>query len=161
MSRQPLIAFAVVAAVSGLLALPARADFADVVRTVEAKAGGHKTPIPLFGLVRFAVWMIHPDGVHDIELATWEGTHVSVDAREIASVVRSRSGAGYQPVVASRSRNGEWTYIYARPARGDLLDVILVTHDNDDTVAIRAVLEPRVFADQVGDHHHAAKIAGR
>lgn len=144
-----------------LIAPSARADFADVVRAVEARAGGHKTPIPLFGLVRLAVWIAHPDGVHDIEIATWEGKH-SIPAEEIAPLLRARAGADYQPMIVSRSkRGGDWTFIYARPRSERLLEIIMVNHDNEDTVVMRAVVEPRVLSGEIAgrSHHHGMAFA--
>jgi hypothetical protein len=64
-------------------------------------------------------------------------------------------------MVATRSRSGEWTYIYARPGRGDLMEMLLVTHDRSDTVALRALVDPKRLVDEINDqhHHHHVQVA--
>jgi hypothetical protein len=152
------LAIAAAAALYLLIAIPAHADFAEVVKCVESKAGSHKTPVPFFGLVRAAVWMIHPEGVHDVELATWEDTDAAIDGREITKTLQAKAGASYQPIIRSRSRNGEWAYIYARP-RGTLMEIVIVTHDKSDTVAMRAVIELKRLELMINDHRHATDVA--
>ncbi len=155
MTKRRTTALALAAALFAIPAATVRADFSDVVRAIEAKGGHHRSAIPLFGLVRMMIWIAHPDGVHDLELATWEDRRFSIDAREIEPLLHATAGADYRPMVATRSRNGEWTYIYARPARGDLMEMLIVTHDRSDTVALRALIEPKRLADEInGEHHH-------
>jgi hypothetical protein len=165
MIRSRFSALTAAAVLCAAIALPVRADFDDVVRALETKAGGHRQPIPLFGLVRLAIWIAHPDGVHDLEMATWEGTRTVIDGKEVAPLLRSKAGANYRPLVAAHSRrDGEWTYIYARPGRGDLMEIIVLSHDREDTVAIRALIEPRVMAQEFGDrshHRHGVSFARR
>jgi hypothetical protein len=158
MTRTRATAFALAAILFAIPAATARADFSEVVAAIEAKGGRHKTVIPLFGLVRMMIWIAHPEGVHDLQLATWEGRKFSIDGPEIEPLLRAKAGAGYRPMVATRFRNGEWTYIYARPARGDLMEMLLVTHDRSDTTVLRALIEPHRLAEEMNDPHHHGHV---
>ncbi len=154
MTRSRIITLVLAALLFVIPAARARAEFADVVRAIEAKGGHHRTAIPLFGLVRMVIWFAHPDGVHDLELATWEDKHFSIDAREIEPLLHAKEGADYRPMVATHSRNGEWTYIYARPGRSNLMDMLLVTHDRSDTVVVRVLLDPKRLSEEINRDHH-------
>src|SRR5438445_7688219 len=134
------IAFVLFAA--GFVALPLRADFDSLVRAVETIPGLHRVPIPGFGLVRLAVWMIHPEGVHDLQLATFEGNvgralspsgRVENPTHMLEALLRQHADAGYQPLVQAHSRrNGELTLIWARPSRGNMVELLLLAHDPGD-----------------------------
>jgi hypothetical protein len=146
-------------------ALPVRADFDSLVRAVETIPGLHRVPMPGFGLVRFAVWMIHPKGVHDFQLATFEGKHTGdIDSRELERLLRRHADAGYSPLVQAHSRrNGELTLIWARPsANGITVELLLLAHDpNDETVVLRTVVDVETIAREIGNPHTATRIARR
>jgi len=148
---------------TAFVALPLRADFDSLVRAVETIPGLHRVPMPGFGLVRFAVWMVHPEGVHDLQLATFEGEGGDIDQRELERLLRRHAEAGYQPLVQAHSRrNGELTLIWARPARGDLVELLLLAHErNDETVVLRTVVDVETIAREIGNPHSAIHIAHR
>jgi hypothetical protein len=133
-----------------LAAIPLQAGFGEVVNAISKTPGLHRTPIPFFGLARFVVRVGHPKGVHDIELATFEGDG-AVDRRDVAAILRDTIRDGYSPVVQSRSnRNGEFTFIFARPGR-DTVDMLIVAHDHDDTTVVRAVVDIETFAREINN----------
>lgn len=138
-----------------LLALPARADFRDVERTLRSQLGSPMY-LPLLGVARFATWIIHPHGVHDFQLATWEGNSraTSIEGADLERLLQRGLTPDYQPLVRVRSR-GEWTFIYARPI-GSRFEVMLLTHDHSDTVLVRADID----AEQLGRAVSQRKIAG-
>jgi hypothetical protein len=151
-----------------LAAAPLRADFNSLVRAVETIPGMRRVPIPAFGLVRFAVWMIHPKGVHDIQLATFEtrdrdGERNEIDQAQLEKLIRRHADAGYQPLVQVRSRRaGEVTLIWARPARGDRVELLLLAHERgDETVVLRTVVDIETVAREIGNPHTAVRIAKR
>ena len=157
--RIALILFA-----AAFVALPLRADFDSLVRAVETIPGLHRVPIPGFGLVRLAVWMIHPEGVHDLQLATFEGKGGDIDQRELERLLRKHADAGYQPLVQAHSRrNGELTLIWARPsANGNTVELLLLAHDpSDETVVLRTVVDVETIAREIGNPHTATRIARR
>ena len=137
---------------AGLFAIPLHAGFGDVVDAIERTPGLHRTTIPFFGLARFVVRVAHPKGVHDLQLATFEGDG-TVDRRDVAAILRDSIRDGYSPIVQTHSkRTGEFTFIFARPLH-DNIDMLIVTHDNSDTTVVRAVVDSDVFAREINGEH--------
>jgi hypothetical protein len=145
MSRRLAIALIFVAA-------SARADFNALVRAVESTNGIHRIWTPGISLVRLGVRMIHPEGVHDFEIAVFEGDG-NLDLERIM-----RSNPGTPMVRVHERRSGDTTVIWARPC-GDLVEMLLVTHEpNDNTVVLRAVVNGEKLAQAVADPRHASRI---
>jgi hypothetical protein len=156
MRQRVLLSMAVVA----LFALPMRGGFDEVVDAISKTSGLHRTPIPFFGLARFAVRIAHPKGVHDIQLATFEGAG-TVDRRDVAAILRDSIRDGYHPIVQTRSnRDGQFTFIFARPD-GSVIDMLIVTHDRGDTTVVRAVVDGDVFAKEVNGERVATGVGTR
>lgn len=154
MTKRTLAAVALLS----LLTLPLYAGFGEVVEAISRTPGLHRTTIPFFFLARFAVRVAHPKGVHDVQLATFEGD-AGVDRRAVAAILRDSIRDGYAPIVQTRSnRSGEWSFIFARPS-GDTIDMLVVTHDNEDTTVVRAVVDAEVFAHEVNGEHDVTKVA--
>ena len=131
-------------------ALPLYADFDAIVSEIETHGGLHRVRVPLLGLARFAVWIARPKGVFDFQLATWEGES-SIAPNEASAIVRRNAGRGFSPVVETHSRrDGEWSFIYARPHGERTIELLIVSHDNSDTVVLRAVVDAVVFSQDVG-----------
>src|SRR3954453_7491333 len=138
--RRRLVLVITLLSVFVLGAGPGRADFNEIVRAVESRYNVHRTWIPMFGLVRFALWVAHPGGVSDVQLATFEGAHLD-DVQGLADIVRRNAGEAMQPLVQTRSnRNGETTLIYARPLGGDRVALLIFAHDSEDTTVLRVVV---------------------
>jgi hypothetical protein len=129
-----LVVFALISA------KPALADFNAVVRAIESRYGVKQTWIPFFGLARLAIRVAHPEGVDDLQLATFE--HASLgDVREVEALVRQYAGEGFRPLVQVHStRNGECTLIYARPVGGDRVALLIFAHDRDDTTLLNVTV---------------------
>ena len=139
--------------VFALGATPARANFDDIVRAVESRYNVHRTWIPMFGLVRFALWVVHPGGVSDVQLATFEDAHFD-DQQGLAEIVRRNAGEPMQPLVQARSnRDGETTLIYARPLGGDRVALLIFAHDREDTTVLRVVVSMDKFSEAVNHPH--------
>ncbi len=140
-----------------LFAIPLRAGFEEVVDAMQRTPGLHRTPIPFFGLARFVVRVAHPKGVHDVQVATFEGSG-TVDRRDVAAILRDSIRDGYSPIVQTRSnRSGDWTYVFARPA-GKNIDMLVVDHDRHDTTVVRAVVDGDVFAREMNGKHGFASM---
>jgi hypothetical protein len=128
-------------------ATPARANFDDIVRAVESRYHVQRTTIPMFGLVRFALWCVHPGGVSDVQLATFENAHFD-DMKGLADIVRRNAGEAMQPLVQTRSnRQNETTLIYARPLGGDRVALLIFAHDREDTTLVRVVVSMDKFSE--------------
>jgi hypothetical protein len=152
-SRRLLLLIAL--SVFALGATPARANFDDVVRAVESRYHVQRTNIPMFGLVRFALWVVHPGGVSDVQLATFENAHFD-DMKGLADIVRRNAGEPMQPLVQSHSnRDGETTLIYARPLGGDRVALLIFAHDREDTTVLRVVVSMDKFSETMNHPHRA------
>src|SRR5712691_4136942 len=79
--------------------------FDDVVYSLESRLG-HSTWIPFFGLARTAVRVVHPEGVHDLQLAVFEGKG-PLDPLDLQNVMSTRAGRDFSPLVRVRSRRGQ------------------------------------------------------
>jgi hypothetical protein len=144
-SRRRLLFLVAVVSVFTLGATPARAGFDEIVRAVESRYRIHRTTIPFFGLVRFALWVTQPGGVSDVQLATFEDAHFD-DERGLADIINRNAGEAFQPLVRSRSnRNGEVTQIYAHPLGHDRVALLVFAHDRDDTTIVRVVVSMDKF----------------
>ena len=156
MNKRALLAFAILA-----FAAPLYADFGSIERALTTRLG-KPTYIPLLGLVRFATWIVRPEGVHDFQLAVYEGPRRGIDGVEIERIVAREVPRGFAPLVRARSRDGEWTFIYVRPS-GNRVELIIVAHDHGDgdTTLIRVDVDAVRVAREMGDEHKMVKIAKR
>ena len=146
----------VTAIIFTLAAATARADFDSLVRVVESSRGMHRIWTPGISLARLGVRMIHPAGVHDFQLALFEG-NADVDFETVL-----RSTPAPPMVRAHDGRSGETAVIWARPLRSDLMEMLLLAHDpNDQTVVLRAVIDGEMLARVIADPRHAPRIASR
>jgi len=143
------------------VAAPLYADFGSIERALTARLGS-PTTIPLMGIVRLVTWVAHPEGVHDFQLAVYEGPRRGVDSLEIERIVAREVPRGFSPLVRTRARNGEWTLIYARPS-GNRVELVIVVHDHGDgdTTLLRVDLDAVKVARNMGDGHALVKIAKR
>ncbi|HXH38560.1 MAG TPA: hypothetical protein VNN08_08025 [Thermoanaerobaculia bacterium] len=152
--RRRLVLLVALVSVFALGAAPARADFDAVVRAVESRYHVHRTYIPLFGLVRFALWMTRPGGVSDVQLATFENARFD-DTQGLAEIVLRNAGEPLQTLVQTRSkRHGETTLIYARPLGGDKVALLVFAHDRSDTTLIRVVVSMDKFSQAINHPHN-------
>ncbi len=152
--RRRLILLVALVSVFALGATPARANFDDIVRAVEARYHVHHTWIPMFSLVRFALWVAHPAGVSDLQLATFEHTHID-DTQALAEIIRRNAGEPMQPLVQSRSnRTGEVTMIYAHPAGGDRMALLVFARENNETTILRVVVSMDKLIQAINHPHN-------
>lgn len=142
-----------------LLAATARADFDSLLRVIESQPGLHRVWTPGISLARMAVRMVQPKGVHDFQLAIFEGDG-RFNGRDFESILRTSTD---RPMVQVHSnRTGETAVIWTRPTGGDLVEMVLLAHDpHDQTVVLRAVIDGEVLAREIADPRHAPKIKVR
>jgi hypothetical protein len=128
----------ITAIVALLVTLPLHADFSSIARAIDRQRGVKRVWIPFLGVARFAVRVVAPQGVHDFQLATFEGAE-KLDPRKLAEIIRTQAGPGFRPLVQVWSRkSNDWSFIYARPSKdADRLELMILAHDDDDTVLVR------------------------
>ncbi len=145
------------------IAQPLHADFAAVARALDAKDGVARNWIPFLGVARLIVRMASPEGVHDFQLATFRGAD-KLEARDVQRLMREKLGEGFSPLVQVRSKkSGEWSFIYARPSkRGDRFELIVLSHDREDTVLVRVDVDAEMLSRQMNDHpRNVTRVAAR
>lgn len=138
------------------IALPLRADFRSVARALESHPGVDRISIPFLGLARLAVWVASPEGVHDFQLATFEGAG-KLDGQQLQQMMERHAGEGFRPLVRAWSKKkGEWSFIYAKPKGHGRTELMVLSHDSDETVLVRV----EVNADVVARHieHEPRKV---
>jgi hypothetical protein len=128
-----------------LAAAPVHAGFDEVVAHVAKNSGLKRTSLPFMGLARFAVWVASPDGVHDFQIAVFEGAAGTSRGELSAQAISAAAGKGWKPFVQSRSKS-ETTVIYAQPD-GNLMRLLIVTQEKDEA----AVIEVKLDADKVAE----------
>ena len=135
-----------------VVTLPLHADFASIARAIDAQHGVKRIWIPFLSIARVAVRMIEPEGVHDFQLATFEGAD-DLEPQMLRDLIRTRAGAGFVPLVQVWSKKSqEWSFIYARPAKGtDRLELMILAHDSSDTVLVRVEVDANVIARELKD----------
>ena len=133
--------------------------FADVARALDAQRGVKKIWIPFLGVARFAVRMVHPEGVRDFQLAVFQGAD-RLDPKALQQLMRDKIGAGFQPLVQVRSKkSGEWSFIYARPHTGNRVELVILAHDDEDTALVRVDIDADVLARELDSPRGVLHIA--
>lgn len=145
------------------VALPMHADFADVARAIDGKKGVKRVWIPFLGVARFAVRVVQPEGVHDFQLATFEGTE-KLDPNEMRALMREKIGKGFVPLVqvwSKKSGKKEWSFIYARPHGKNRIELVVLAQDDEETVLVRVDLDAEVVARELDEPRNVTKVARR
>src|SRR5260370_42513258 len=127
-----------------LTAATARADFNGLVRAVGSQPGLHRVWTPGISLVRLGVRIVHPEGVHDFELAIFEGDS-HIDNQQFDAILRTSPDT---PMVRAHSnRTGEAAIIWARPIGDSRFEMLLMAHDpGDNTRGLRAIVDAERLA---------------
>jgi hypothetical protein len=135
------------------LTLPAYGGFSEVAKAISRERGVNRVWIPFLGLARFAVNIVRPQGVHDFQLATFEGAS-RLDPRQVHAIMRARAGEGFTPLVQAFSkRSGEWSFIYAKPsANGKRLELMILAHDREETVLVSVDVDVQKVARVIHAH---------
>ncbi len=143
------------------LALPLHADFHKIARAIDRHRGVKRVWMPGIGLARFLVWVVRPKGVHDFQIAVFEGAD-DVDPRGLHALIESKMEPGFRPLVQVWSRkSGEWSYIYVRPhENSDRMELMLLAHD-DETVLIRVDVDAEILARELSNPRNVHRMARR
>jgi hypothetical protein len=133
--------------------------FADVARALDAQRGVKKIWIPFLGVARFAVRMVHPEGVRDFQLAVFEGAE-NVDPKTLQQLMRDKIGPGFHPLVQVRSKkSAEWSFIYARPHGKNRVELVILAHDDEDTALVRVDVDADILAKELDNPRGVMHIA--
>jgi hypothetical protein len=161
MAERPAAILALVLTLAA--ALPLHADFASVAHAIDSQHGVKRIWIPFLGLARFVVRVVAPEGVHDFQLATFEGAD-GVDPKKLGDIIRTQAGPGFRPLVQVWSRrSNDWSFIYARPSKhADRLELMILAHDSQDTVLVRVDVNADMIARELKDRpRQVSRVARR
>lgn len=157
MTKRVILAIVVTA-----ITLPLQADFSSIAKAIDRHSGVKRVWIPFLGIARAAVRVIRPEGVHDFQLATFEGSG-NLDPRALHGILEEQVGPGFTPLVRVWSKkSGEFSFIYAKPAKwGSRMELMILTHDDEQTVLVRVDVDAAVVARELGEPRKVVRVAGR
>jgi hypothetical protein len=114
-------------------------EFDWLVREFSRQSGARRTYIPLFGLVRFSVAVVHPAGTSQLRLAVFE--HADLESKRFSQLTDSVVGQEWKPMIRVRSRNNESTNIYAQQ-RGKDLRLLITSLDGGEATFVQVQMRP-------------------
>jgi hypothetical protein len=132
---------------------PAEAGFRSLSREIGMSRDFNRVTIPFFGVARFAVWMVKPDGIHDVKLAVFESRGRGGSSVDLGTMMQRHARRGWSPMIRTSSRGGEETHIFVQE-RGENIALLIAAKDRGEVVVIELVLNPERFAavlDEGGD----------
>jgi hypothetical protein len=133
------------------IALPLHADFNAIARAIDGQEGVSRIWIPFLGVARAVVWVVRPEGVRDFQLVTFKSDG-RVDPHELQQIMQAKVGPGFQPLVRVWSRrSGEWSFIYAKPSKDNTIELMVLAHDDEETVLVRVDVDAEVLARELED----------
>jgi hypothetical protein len=149
--RLTLVAFVITATMLSVAPQAVRAgdaEFDAITNHIKQLFNGKRVSIPFLGLAKFFVKIVRPAGVKSFKVAIFEDlnfTPGNMDS-ELGLVMRNALSAEWQPLVRTRSRDGEQVYVYAREA-GENIKLMVVTIDRTDAVVARVKVSPQKLSE--------------
>ena len=125
----------------------ARADdpeFDAITKHLKQRFNARRVSIPFLGLANLFVRIVRPAGVKSFKVAIFEDLNPGAGQSNagLALVMRGALSPEWQPLVRTRSREGEQVYVYAREA-GENIKLMVVTIDRTDAVIARVKISPK------------------
>jgi hypothetical protein len=127
-------------------------EFDWLVREFSRQSGARQTYIPLFGLVRFSVAVVHPAGASQLRLAVFE--HANLESKKFSQLTDAVVGQEWKPMIRVRSRNNESTNIYARQQGRDLR-LLITSLDGGEATFVQVQMRPAQLIKFIDDHRRA------
>lgn len=129
-------------------------DFDRVVHEFSRQSGAAQTHIPFFWVARAAVAVAHPAGTSELNLAVFE--NASFDPDRFSQLTDHAVFGDWKPMIRVRSKTGESTNIYAKPA-GRNLHLLLATYQKNEATFMELSIEPQALMQFVEKYecHHA------
>lgn len=141
-----LVALIITATLIASVPQTARADdpeFDAITKHLKLHYNAKRISIPFLGLAKFFVRIVRPAGVKSFKVAIFEDLKFTAGERdtELSAVMRGALDPEWQPLIRTRSRDGEQVYVYAREA-GENIKLMVVTIDRTDAVVARVKISP-------------------
>jgi hypothetical protein len=127
-------------------------EFDWLVREFSRQSGARQTYIPLFGLVRFSVAVVHPAGASQLRLAVFE--HANLESKKFSQLTDAVVGQEWKPMIRVRSRNNESTNIYAQQQGRDLR-LLITSLDGTEATFVQVQMRPAQLIKFIDDRRRA------
>ena len=121
----------------------AQREFDDVVRAISDQLHARPLHIPFFGLVNFAAFAVHPDGVKHLNLAVFENVDLNDRAiRDLTETIQSAEGE-WIPFVRVRD-HAERVLVYMAQERGDC-KLLVASIERNELTLVELKLNPEAL----------------
>lgn len=141
LTRIPVICLAALSAYP-VIATAGDPQFDAIVHRIQLHY--HKGPIRMMGLASFVANRVHPEGVRNVRIAIFEDWDPTLHPAEkdFDAFMQQIAGPEFHPMVRVISRrDGEQTFIYARPAEDDF-EMLIVTLARDEACVVKTRISP-------------------
>lgn len=131
--------------------------FDSVVHGVEHRYSAHAQRVPMAGLVGLCARVYTRGGVKEMRIAEFEDLS-PVDPVELFSLVQSRLGAEWQPIVTDREQRKHGSgagvsVIFARP-QGRIMQLMIADYENGELNLVRMGVDGARLSTWINDHEH-------
>lgn len=135
-------------------------DFDSAVSGVEHRYSVRARRIPMMGLIGLCARAYTHGGVKEMRIAEFESLQ-QVDPVELFSLVQSRLGDGWQPIVKEHAQRKEndgasLSVIFARPA-GRSMQLLVADYDHGELELVRMGIDGAALSRWIGDHEHSGR----
>lgn len=117
-------------------------DFDRVVHEFSRQSGATQTKIPFFFLARAVVAVAHPAGASQLNLAIFE--NATFDPDRFSRLTDAAVHSDWKPMIRVRSKKGESTNIYSRPA-GRQMHLLIATYENNEATFVEVRVDPKAL----------------
>jgi hypothetical protein len=76
--------------------------------------------------------------------------------------MEEKVGPGFKPLVRVWSRkSSEWSFIYAKPSKNGRIELMVLAHDDEETVLVRVEVDANIVARELGEPRNVSRVARR
>ncbi len=135
-------------------------DFDSVVRGVEHRYSAHAHRVPLMGLIGLCARVYTHGGVEGMHIAEIENLD-RADSQELFSLVQTRLGPEWQPIVTDRSQRNQsgsagLSVIFARPD-GRMMQLLIADYENGELNLVRMGVDGARLSSWINEHEHGSR----
>lgn len=121
-------------------------EFDRMVHEFSRQSGATQTHIPFLWAARAVVSVAHPAGASQLNLAVFENAAFEPD--RFSQLTDAAVRGDWKPMIRVRSRQGESTNIYVKPA-GREVHLLIATYEKSEATFVEVRVEPQALMDFV------------
>ncbi|HET9087740.1 MAG TPA: hypothetical protein VFN53_09460 [Acidobacteriaceae bacterium] len=135
-------------------------DFDSVVSGVEHRYSTHAHRIPLVALIGLCARVYTRGGVEGMHIAEIDNLD-RANSQELFSLVQSRLGDEWQPIVADREQRKQsgaagLSVIFARPD-GRIMQLMIADYENGELNLVRMGVDGARLSSWINEHEHGSR----